>query len=100
MRACEQVENGDLNWILPGKLVAFSGPAVRGNEIPGYRLYTPEDYWDYYRKKGVSGIVRLNKKVGGKGRTGVDGWSRQPCTYHLGMSGLVRQNNQTKVDGR
>eukprot|EP00967_Tisochrysis_lutea_P090252 scaffold128985_cov30-Tisochrysis_lutea.AAC.1 len=58
-----QVENGDLNWIVPGKLLAFSGPAARGNEIPGYRLHTPEDYWDYFRKKGVTGIVRLNKKV-------------------------------------
>jgi len=59
----EQVENGDLNWIVPGKLVAFSGPAARGNEIAGYRLHTPEDYWDYYRKKGVTAVVRLNKKV-------------------------------------
>ncbi|GFH22288.1 uncharacterized protein HaLaN_19734 [Haematococcus lacustris] len=59
----EQVENGDLNWIVPGKLVAFSGPAARGNEIAGYRLHTPEDYWDYWRKKGVTAIVRLNKKV-------------------------------------
>lgn len=58
-----QVENGDLNWIVPGKLVAFSGPAARGNEIAGYRLHTPEDYWDYYRKKGVTAVVRLNKKV-------------------------------------
>lgn len=23
----------------------------------------PEDYWDYYHKKGVQAIVRLNKKV-------------------------------------
>lgn len=60
----EQVENGDLNWIVPGKLVAFSGPANRGNEIAGYRLHTPEDYWDYWRKKNVTAIVRLNKKVG------------------------------------
>ncbi len=58
-----QVENGDLNWIVPGKLVAFSGPAARGNEIPGYRLHTPEDYWDYFHKKGVAAVVRLNKKV-------------------------------------
>lgn len=68
-----QVENGDLNWIVPGKLVAFSGPAVRGNEIAGYRLHTPEDYWDYWRKKGVSAVVRLNKKVGGRGVVGGGG---------------------------
>ena len=23
----EKVENGDLNWIIPGKFIAFSGPA-------------------------------------------------------------------------
>ncbi|KAG2484766.1 hypothetical protein HYH03_016420 [Edaphochlamys debaryana] len=59
----EQVENGDLNWIVPGKFVAFSGPAARSNEIAGYRLHTPEDYWDYFRRRGVAAIVRLNKKV-------------------------------------
>lgn len=58
-----QVENGDLNWILPGKFVAFSGPAARSNEVAGYRLHTPEDYWDYYRRKGVTTVIRLNKKV-------------------------------------
>lgn len=25
----EQVENGDLNWILPGKFIAFSGPSAK-----------------------------------------------------------------------
>ena len=57
------MENGDLNWIVPGKFVAFSGPASRSNEIAGYRLHTPEDYWAYFKKKGVTGIIRLNKKV-------------------------------------
>ena len=60
-----QVENGDLNWIVPGKFVAFSGPAARCNEIAGYRLHTPEDYWEYFRRRGVTTIVRLNKKVRG-----------------------------------
>ncbi|GFR50188.1 hypothetical protein Agub_g12348 [Astrephomene gubernaculifera] len=59
----EQVENGDLNWIVPGKFVAFSGPAARSNEVAGYRLHTPEDYWDYFRRRGVTTVVRLNKKV-------------------------------------
>jgi len=60
---CPQVENGDLNWIMPKKLLAFSGPASRSNEVPGYRLHTPEDYWDYFRRKGITAVVRLNKKV-------------------------------------
>lgn len=60
----EQVDNGDLNWIVPGKFVAFSGPAARSNEVAGYRLHTPEDYWDYFRRRGVTTVIRLNKKVG------------------------------------
>jgi hypothetical protein len=58
-----QVENGDLNWIVPGKLVAFSGPAVRPTDYVGFRAMVPEDYWDYWHKRGVQAIVRLNKKV-------------------------------------
>lgn len=67
-----QVENGDLNWILPGKLVAFSGPAVRPTDYVGFRAMVPEDYWDYYRRRRVTAIVRLNKKVreGGQGGKG------------------------------
>jgi hypothetical protein len=28
-----QVENGDLNWIVPNKLLAFSGPSSRRLEV-------------------------------------------------------------------
>jgi hypothetical protein len=58
-----QVENGDLNWIVPGKLVAFSGPAARPTDYVGFRAMVPEDYWDYWHKRGVQAVVRLNKKV-------------------------------------
>jgi hypothetical protein len=58
-----QVENGDLNWILPGKLLAFSGPAARPTDYVGFRAMVPEDYWEYFKKRGVQAIVRLNKKV-------------------------------------
>lgn len=59
----EQVENGDLNWIIPGKLVAFCGPAANPNAYVGFRAMVPEDYWEYFRRRGVQGVVRLNKKV-------------------------------------
>lgn len=62
-----QVENGDLNWIVPGKLLAFSGPAARPTDYVGFRAMTPEDYWDYFKRRGIQGIVRLNKKVGAGG---------------------------------
>lgn len=39
----EKVENGDLNWIIPGKFLAFMGPL---DNISSYerRGNTPEDY--------------------------------------------------------
>mmetsp|Transcript_47807 Transcript_47807/g.88970 ORF Transcript_47807/g.88970 Transcript_47807/m.88970 type:complete len:663 (-) Transcript_47807:447-2435(-) len=64
----EQVENGDLNWILPGKFIAFSGPSAKRTEFYGYRTLVPEDYWDFWRKCNVSAVVRLNKKLYDKRR--------------------------------
>ncbi|XP_030025274.2 dual specificity protein phosphatase CDC14C [Manduca sexta] len=58
----EKVENGDLNWIVPGKMLAFSGPHHRSRLDRGYPLHSPEHYHDYFRKHNVTTIVRLNKK--------------------------------------
>ena len=59
----EQVENGDLNWIIPGKLMAFSGPSATPRHFGGWRTYTPEDYLSYFNQRGVTAVVRLNKKM-------------------------------------
>lgn len=59
----EKVENGDLNWIVPGKFVAFSGPSARHTEFYGYRTLVPEDYVDYWHRRNVQHVVRLNKKM-------------------------------------
>jgi len=40
----ERVENGDLNIIVPGKFVAFSGPSSTARDAEGFRTFTPEDY--------------------------------------------------------
>jgi len=37
----ERVENGDLNWIIPGKFVAFSGPTSNIDDRNGVRTFTP-----------------------------------------------------------
>ncbi|XP_023935541.2 dual specificity protein phosphatase CDC14B [Bicyclus anynana] len=58
----EKVENGDLNWIVPGKMLAFSGPNHRSRLDRGYPLHSPEHYHEYFRKHHVTTIVRLNKK--------------------------------------
>jgi len=59
----ERVENGDFNWVLPGKLLAFSGPHPRTKLENGYPLHAPETYFPYFRRHGVTCIVRLNKKL-------------------------------------
>ncbi|GJQ12501.1 hypothetical protein GpartN1_g4292.t1 [Galdieria partita] len=60
----EQPLHGDLNWIVPKKLLAFSGPtAVRTLSPDGSRSFTPEDYIPYFRKKNVTCVVRLNNKM-------------------------------------
>ncbi|KAM4575017.1 dual specificity protein phosphatase CDC14AB isoform 2-T2 [Fundulus diaphanus] len=59
----ERVENGDLNWIVPGKFLAFSGPHPKSKIENGYPLHAPEAYFPYFRKQSVTTIVRLNKKI-------------------------------------
>uniref|UniRef100_H3CGK1 Cell division cycle 14Ab n=1 Tax=Tetraodon nigroviridis TaxID=99883 RepID=H3CGK1_TETNG len=59
----ERVENGDLNWIVPRKLLAFSGPHPRSKVENGYPLHAPEAYFPYFRKHNVGAVVRLNKKI-------------------------------------
>ena len=58
-----QVEYGDLNWIVKGRFLAFAGPHdVRSSSPEGYYTLCPEDYIPYYKKRGVTRVVRLNKK--------------------------------------
>mmetsp|Transcript_25223 Transcript_25223/g.35555 ORF Transcript_25223/g.35555 Transcript_25223/m.35555 type:complete len:557 (+) Transcript_25223:251-1921(+) len=59
----EQVENGDLNWIIQNRIVAFAGPHYKRNVSPeGYCTLTPADYIPYFTKRNVGLVVRLNKK--------------------------------------
>lgn len=59
----ERVENGDFNWIVPGKLLAFSGPHPKSKIENGYPLHAPEAYFPYFRQHGVTDVVRLNRKI-------------------------------------
>lgn len=87
----ERAENGDLNWIIPGKFLAFSGPHpkskiengkfrpacdVSQNSVQytpshscllfptsGYPLHAPEAYIPYFRKHNITSVIRLNKKM-------------------------------------
>nr|CAD7459793.1 unnamed protein product [Timema tahoe] len=59
----QRVENGDLNWIVPQKFIAFCGPHAKSKIENGYPLHAPESYFAYFRRNNVSTIVRLNKKI-------------------------------------
>ncbi|KAM3876413.1 dual specificity protein phosphatase CDC14AB [Diretmus argenteus] len=59
----ERVENGDFNWIVPGKFLAFSGPHPKTKMENGYPLHAPEAYFPYFRKHNITTIIRLNKKI-------------------------------------
>ncbi|XP_064607369.1 dual specificity protein phosphatase CDC14AB-like isoform X3 [Liolophura sinensis] len=59
----EKVENGDFNWIIPNKFLAFCGPHPKTRIDNGYPLHAPEAYFPYFRKHNVTTIVRLNKKI-------------------------------------
>ncbi|XP_072198897.1 dual specificity protein phosphatase CDC14A isoform X2 [Excalfactoria chinensis] len=59
----KRVENGDFNWIVPGKFLAFSGPHPKSKFENGYPLHAPEAYFPYFRKHNVTSIIRLNKKI-------------------------------------
>ena len=59
----EQVENGDLNWIVPGKFLAFAGPYGESKNFGGWRTFTPEDYVGYFKENGITSVVRLNKRM-------------------------------------
>ena len=56
----EQVENGDLNWTLPAKFISFASPHDVKRRDNGYPLLAPDDYFDYFRRGGVTDVVRLN----------------------------------------
>lgn len=54
----EKVENGDLNWTLPGKFISFMGPV---DDKVRNRGNSPEDYFNVFKHLGVSHVVRLNE---------------------------------------
>ena len=57
----ERVENGDLNWIIDHKLLAFSGPYDHAEEIDGIRTMEPEDYIPVFQDLNVGTVIRLNR---------------------------------------
>lgn len=56
-------QNGDLNWIVKDKILAFAGPSYERHVSPeGYCTLAPSDYIPYFQQRNVGLVVRLNKK--------------------------------------
>lgn len=59
----ERVENGDFNWIIPAKFLAFCGPHNKSRVDNGHPLHSPDKYFPYFRQHNVTTVIRLNKKM-------------------------------------
>ncbi len=57
----ERVENGDLNWIIPGKFIAFMGPVDK--EAGQERSYghSGSSYVNIFKHLNVTKVIRLNE---------------------------------------
>ena len=59
----EKVENGDWNWIVPNKFLAFACPSNVSRDSDGYRVWTSEDFSLLFKDIGITAVVRLNNKT-------------------------------------
>ncbi|XP_054281100.1 dual specificity protein phosphatase CDC14C-like isoform X2 [Macrosteles quadrilineatus] len=90
----EKVENGDLNWIVPQKFIAFCGPHGKSRIENGYPLHSPESYFAYFRKNNVTTVVRLNKKIYEASRFTTGGFDHKELFFLDGSTptdNIVRQ---------
>jgi cell division cycle 14 len=55
------LENGDLNWIIPKKFVAFMGP-LEFKDDKNYSGHHPSKYFDIFKKMNVTRVIRLNEE--------------------------------------
>jgi len=55
----QEVVNGDMNWIIPGKLMAFKGPRTTPKNQPSF---PPSFYLTHLQSMGIKTVVRLNKE--------------------------------------
>lgn len=55
----EKVENGDLNWIIPGKFLAFMGPVDKRDSVHRYG-HAASAYVNIFKHLNVTKVVRLN----------------------------------------
>lgn len=57
----EIVMNGDMNWLIPNKLLAFASPYDKNELMEGWYVSTPTDLVPKFQKMGIEHVVRLCK---------------------------------------
>ncbi|XP_055542735.1 tyrosine-protein phosphatase cdc-14 isoform X2 [Wyeomyia smithii] len=77
----ERVENGDFNWIVPDKFLAFCGPHSKSRLDNGYPIHAPETYFEYFREHNVTTIIRLNVKIYDAARFTVAGFTHHDLFF-------------------
>jgi cell division cycle 14 len=55
-----KTENEDMNWVIPGKFLAFSSPQNQIYDKDGTRTFTPDDYGSVFKSWKINLVVRLN----------------------------------------
>jgi cell division cycle 14 len=56
----ERVENGDLNWIIPGKFMAFMGPVDKEEGTERTYGHSGSSYVGIFNHLKVTKVIRLN----------------------------------------
>eukprot|EP00702_Spironucleus_salmonicida_P005656 EST46947.1 Dual specificity phosphatase [Spironucleus salmonicida] len=56
-----QVENGDLTYIIPDKILAIAGPVSQTHPFFKYHPFTPSSYIPLFKSRQVTAVVRLNE---------------------------------------
>eukprot|EP00359_Climacostomum_virens_P002594 CAMPEP_0204901776 /NCGR_PEP_ID=MMETSP1397-20131031/3273_1 /ASSEMBLY_ACC=CAM_ASM_000891 /TAXON_ID=49980 /ORGANISM="Climacostomum Climacostomum virens, Strain Stock W-24" /LENGTH=292 /DNA_ID=CAMNT_0052070181 /DNA_START=295 /DNA_END=1170 /DNA_ORIENTATION=- len=54
-----ELHNGNMTWIVPGKLLAFSSPGHKLKDEEGYYNVTPEFCTIIFKRLGITAVVRL-----------------------------------------
>jgi cell division cycle 14 len=56
-------ENGDMNWVIPGRLLALASPWMQRELPDGYRVVVPSDLTKPFKERGITHIIRLNERL-------------------------------------
>jgi len=55
------IENGDMNWIIPNKFLAFAEPSPTAKDADGFPVFQPENFVPVFREADIGLVVRLNR---------------------------------------